>query len=121
MYIALSTYFATDSQAFTASLQWQSVPAMTVVPMSLIIVTMYASRVSKEVENMQENLQDLHNLLVCDLESCRKTLLIIRTMMETNFPSLTAGGVFELKRGLILSVFGSLFTYGLLVINIKSE
>ncbi|GFU40193.1 uncharacterized protein NPIL_166841 [Nephila pilipes] len=121
MYLALSSYFASDTKAFTATLKWQSVPAMTVVPLSLIGVAMYASNISKEVENMQGNLQDLHNTLVGDLESCRKTLFIVRTMMNTKFPRLTAGSVFELKKGLILSVFGSLFTYGLLVINIKPD
>ncbi|GFR26393.1 uncharacterized protein TNCT_574521 [Trichonephila clavata] len=120
MYIALSTYFATDAKAFTASLQWQSVPAMTLVPMCLISVAMYASKISKEIETMQENLQDLYNSSVRDLDSNRKTLRIIRAMLNTKFPCLTAGSVFELKRGLILSVFGSLFTYGLLVINIKT-
>ncbi|GFV68635.1 uncharacterized protein TNCV_2274981 [Trichonephila clavipes] len=121
MYIALSSYFATDAKAFTATLKWQSVPAMTVVPVGLISVAMYASKISKEVETMQENLQDLYNSSVVDVEPCRETLQIIRAMMNTKFPCLTAGSVFELKRGLILSVFGSLFTYGLLVINIKSD
>ncbi|GFV68634.1 uncharacterized protein TNCV_2274971 [Trichonephila clavipes] len=120
MYIALSTYFATDAKAFTASLQWQSVPAMTVVPVCLISMTMYASKVSKEIETMQGNLQDIYNSSVRDSESYRKTLRIVRAMLKTKFPRLTAGSVFELKLGLILSVFGSLFTYGLLVINIKT-
>ncbi|GFY49723.1 uncharacterized protein TNIN_153441 [Trichonephila inaurata madagascariensis] len=120
MYIALSTYFATDAKAFTASLQWQSVPAMTVVPVCLISMAVYASKISKEIETMQGNLQDIYNSSVRDLESNRKSLQIVRAMLNTKFPCLTAGSVFELKLGLILSVFGSLFTYGLLVINIKT-
>ncbi|GBN09870.1 hypothetical protein AVEN_31841-1 [Araneus ventricosus] len=112
MYISLSS--------FVLFVSWQSLSGMTLIPASLIGVNLCASRTSWQVQCIQNFLQDIRNHLAKDFERDEKSMLFLSLMKEMKFSPMTAGGVLKLKRGLILTVFGALFTYGLLIINIKN-
>ncbi|GBM78270.1 hypothetical protein AVEN_245204-1 [Araneus ventricosus] len=120
MYIALSSFVLFDSVYAPDSVKWQSVPGMTMIPASLIGVNFCAARILSKMRSIRAVLQKIHNNLARDIEMNWKSILLLKTMLKMNFPPMTAGGILELKSGLILSVFGSLLTYGLLIINIRS-
>ncbi|GBN09879.1 hypothetical protein AVEN_31848-1 [Araneus ventricosus] len=121
MYIALSSLVLFNFNNAPASIKWQCIPAVTLIPASLIGVNLCASRISSQIECIQASLQTVRNNLFAKSETHGKIVSFLGMMMETKFAPMTAGGVLELKKGLILTVFGSLFTYGLLIINIKNE
>ncbi|GIY29792.1 uncharacterized protein CEXT_780231 [Caerostris extrusa] len=79
-------------------------------------VIMSASRISYQVFRVQTTLQVMHNK-VGTAEP--KTLQIVKNMLEIKFPEMTAYGIVKLKPALIVSSFGSVLTYGLLVINVN--
>ncbi|GIY71507.1 uncharacterized protein CDAR_604871 [Caerostris darwini] len=78
-------------------------------------------KISFQIRRFRSILQIIHNGLLRNEDSTFKTLQLIRTMMNMEFPRMTAGGVLDLEPVLILSVFGSVLTYGLLVINITQH
>ncbi|GFY44410.1 uncharacterized protein TNIN_306731 [Trichonephila inaurata madagascariensis] len=51
---------------------------------------------------------------------CAKTVLLKR-ILETNVIHLSAGDVVYFKKSFLLSAFGTLFTYGLLIMNFKKD
>ncbi|GIY17691.1 uncharacterized protein CDAR_406621 [Caerostris darwini] len=79
-------------------------------------VIMSASRISYQVFRVQTTLQVMYNK-VGTAEP--KTLQIVKNMLDIKFPEMTAYGIVELKPALIVSSFGSVLTYGLLVINVN--
>ncbi|GIX68239.1 uncharacterized protein CEXT_170491 [Caerostris extrusa] len=87
----------------------------------IIAVVLCASRISFQIRRFRSILQIIHNYMLRNEDSTFKTLQLIRTMMNMEFPRMTAGGILDLEPVLILSVFGSVLTYGLLVINITQH
>ncbi|GIY57655.1 uncharacterized protein CEXT_487861 [Caerostris extrusa] len=79
-------------------------------------VIMRASRISYQVFRVQTTLQVMYNK-VGTAEP--KTLQIVKNMLDIKFPEMTAYGIVKLKPALIVSSFGSVLTYGLLVINVN--
>ncbi|GIY40010.1 uncharacterized protein CEXT_176921 [Caerostris extrusa] len=83
----------------------------------IIAVVLCASRISFQIRRFRSILQIIHNYMLRNEDSTFKTLQLIRTMMNMEFPRMTAGGILDLEPVLILSVFGSVLTYGLLIIH----
>ncbi|GIY62958.1 hypothetical protein CEXT_688151 [Caerostris extrusa] len=73
---------------------------------------MSASRISYQVFRVQTTLQVMYTK-VGTAEP--KTLQIVKNMLDIKFPEMTAYGIVELKPALIVSSFGSVLKYGLLV------
>lgn len=117
--IALARSVDLGGKEVSASVIWITIPSVTVIPVSVIILTLSASRIGSKVQVVQFTLQSIYDSWICRDKVDRQSLEMVKNMMETYFPTMSAYGIVELKRGLVLSVFGSLFTYGLLVVNIK--
>ncbi|GIY62586.1 hypothetical protein CDAR_596341 [Caerostris darwini] len=79
-------------------------------------VILCASRISYRVFRVQTTLQVMHNK-VGTAEP--KTLQIVKNMIDIKFSEMTAYGIVKLNPALIVSSFGSVLTYGLLVINVN--
>ncbi|KAF8773136.1 hypothetical protein HNY73_015820 [Argiope bruennichi] len=121
MYIALASFVLFNFNSAPISIKWQWIPAVTLIPASLIGINLCASKISSQIGSIQANLQSIRSNLFRRSKVHERTITLLGMMMETKFSTMTAGGILELRRELILSVFGSLFTYGLLIISIKSE
>ncbi|GFS31962.1 uncharacterized protein NPIL_348001 [Nephila pilipes] len=121
MYKALATYIAMDNAIIFSTLIWDCLPSMTLMPLCLAGVTLSASRISSRVSGIQASLQMDHNVLLNRNCLNSKTTKLLRAMLKTEFPKMTSGGIMELKPGLIFSVFGTLFTYGLLIRSVKKD
>lgn len=118
MYVALAFFMNSSGKMPTASVIWVTIPSLTVIPLSVIIFTLSASRIGAKIKEVQFTLQSIHNIWISRDKIDLQSLEIVKSMMGISFPTISAYGIVELKPGLILSVFGSLFTYGLLVQNI---
>lgn len=118
MYVALAFFMNSSGKMPTASVIWVTMPSLTVIPLSVIIFTLSASRIGAKVKEVQFTLQSIHDSWISRDKIDWQSLEILKSMMGTSFPTISAYGIVELKPGLILTVFGSLFTYGLLVQNI---
>lgn len=72
------------------------------------------------VQEMKIELQNIHEALMSAGKTDWELEKFVKTMVKPELQSISACGMVELKPSLILSVFGSLFTYGLLVLNLKN-
>ncbi|GIX84474.1 uncharacterized protein CDAR_607191 [Caerostris darwini] len=90
---------------------WESGFRLVLGSLIIIAIVLCASRISFQIRRFRSILQIIHNGLLRNEDSTFKTLQLIRTMMNMEFPRMTAGGVLDLEPVLILSVFGSVLTY----------
>ncbi|KAG8183348.1 hypothetical protein JTE90_013039 [Oedothorax gibbosus] len=116
MFVGLSA-FATHF--FPPATMWQCVPSLTIVPATVLALTLSASRISSKARDIRASLQSVRHVLVSKQKVEWESVALVESMLETSFPTMTACRVVELQPKLILSVFGSLFTYGFLIINMK--
>ncbi|GIY62960.1 techylectin-5A [Caerostris extrusa] len=79
-------------------------------------VILCASRISYQVFRVQNTLQLMYNKIGTTNSS---PVQILKNMLDIKFPKMTAYGVLKLTPYLIASSFGSVLTYGLLVINVN--
>ncbi|GIY17695.1 uncharacterized protein CDAR_406641 [Caerostris darwini] len=79
-------------------------------------VILCASRISYQVFRVQTALQVMYNRVGTVKSS---PLHIVKNMLDIKFPVMTACGVLKLNPSLIATSFGSVLTYGLLVINVN--
>ncbi|GBN33145.1 hypothetical protein AVEN_57001-1 [Araneus ventricosus] len=121
MYKALAIYIAVSNSIIFTALFWDCLPPVTLVPVSLVGIIWYASRISFHLSNIQASLQLSYNALLDKDYLPWKMKNLLLAMLETEFPKITSGGMLELKPVLIFSVFGSLFTYGLLIRSVNKE
>ncbi|KAG8196522.1 hypothetical protein JTE90_012336 [Oedothorax gibbosus] len=119
MYVSLARFFS--SRHVLTNTIWFNVPSLTAIPCSVVGLAMSASRVQSKQEEVRNALQNVRNNLVSKTKIGWKTLAVVDSMLKTFFPAMSAWGIVELRKELILSVFGSLFTYGLLILNIKAN
>ncbi|GFU31004.1 uncharacterized protein NPIL_244131 [Nephila pilipes] len=119
MYTALANFVIFKNQDQFYAIVWHCLAAITIVPAVLIGIILCAGRISCQARLIHTNLQQIHNTLIRKSEDNWESVLLVRSMMMTEFPVMTAANIMDLKHGVILSVFGTLFTYGLLIININ--
>lgn len=95
-------------------------PSMVLTPCSVIGLTLSASRVQSKYREIHMALQNVYYCLISQKKEKFdwNNVAVVKSILDIPVPTMTASGIVELKPGLILSVFGSLFTYGLLVLNI---
>ncbi|KAG8177518.1 hypothetical protein JTE90_026864 [Oedothorax gibbosus] len=116
MFVGLAAF---TYHIFPASALWLSAPALVIVPSTVLILTLSAARIRLRVRDIQTTLQNVRHCLVSSSQIEWESVAVVESMLGTSFPKMTACGFVELKHRLILSVFGSLFTYGLLIINMQ--
>lgn len=95
-------------------------PSMILSPCSVMGLTLSASRIQSKYREIHLALQNVHCCLISQEKEKFdwKNVAVVKSILDIPVPTMSASGIVELKPGLILSVFGSLFTYGLLVLNI---
>ncbi|KAF8777230.1 hypothetical protein HNY73_014139 [Argiope bruennichi] len=119
VYLVLVTFFKVENETFSSALYWESVSRLFIGPLSISGVVLCASSIASQVRKIRVSLQMIHSSLLYEADKNHKTLQLVTSMMNTEFPQMTAYGILELKPSLILASLGSVLTYGLLVLNIK--
>ncbi|GFQ88852.1 uncharacterized protein TNCT_251861 [Trichonephila clavata] len=121
LFVILVTFVVLDFNSFSTVHIWECIPRVILVPMIIVGVVLCGARVSSQTHRIQIGMQLIHNNLECDFETNWKTIQLVKSIMATNFPKMTAFGVFTIKPALIISILGSVLTYGLLVLSIKKN
>ncbi|GBO01387.1 hypothetical protein AVEN_267472-1 [Araneus ventricosus] len=119
VYLVLVTFFKVENESFSYALYWESIVRLIMGPLSITAVVLCGSSIASQVRKIQTCLQMIHSSLLYDADKNHKTLQLVSSMLNMEFPQMTAYGVLELKPSLILTSLGSVLTYGLLVLNIK--
>ncbi|GIY05746.1 hypothetical protein CEXT_580651 [Caerostris extrusa] len=104
----------------TTAIAWANAPTALMAPFYVIGITLCASRISSQVKNCNVCLQLLHDRLIYDTLVKGETLQLVKSMINRRFTSMSACSV-EFYANIILSIFGSLLTYGLLILNFKQS
>ncbi|GBM43986.1 hypothetical protein AVEN_187588-1 [Araneus ventricosus] len=119
IYLVLVTFFKIDNNSFSTALYWENIVRLTFGPLIVTGVIICASIIPSHLCEIKKCLQLILNSLMKNIRENNGTVQLVSSMINTEFPQMTACGVAELKPVLILTSLGSLLTYGLLVINIK--
>ncbi|GBM43993.1 hypothetical protein AVEN_187592-1 [Araneus ventricosus] len=119
MYCLLSEFVLTKTEDLTTSQIIEFILLIVVIPPTLIGIIWCASRINAQHQKIHTA---IHLLLDSYTNLCNHDANIttyLNRMKEKQFPVMSACGVLELTPKLLLGFFGSLFTYGLLFINLK--
>ncbi|GFU34085.1 uncharacterized protein NPIL_103921 [Nephila pilipes] len=121
MYISLAYCIVFQFKDRYFAILWYVISSSVLPLFSVVGVILCASKISEEIVLIRTNLQLLYNTWVNESNADNKILLLMRTMITTKFPIMTVGNIMDLKLGLIFSLFGSLFTYGLLILSVTNS
>ncbi|GFS54234.1 hypothetical protein TNIN_446031 [Trichonephila inaurata madagascariensis] len=86
-----------------------------VIILSLTLASDRIPEYMSDIKTKAEFLLDIYDGIL-NLEK----IALLKKFMKKKIIYLSAGGVVYLKRSFILSAVGALFTYGLLILNLKS-
>ncbi|GFX81020.1 uncharacterized protein TNCV_1910131 [Trichonephila clavipes] len=121
MFVVLSVCIMIEKEHWSAPLKWESVPEMSLSPISIVGMILCASRIPAQVENCNMSLQLLRDRLIRESETNWKNLLLVKAMMDKKFPHMSACSFAKFTPQLIVSIFGTFFTYGLLIVNMSVD
>lgn len=119
MYVGLFAFIIVPNKYMFKSTLMECVPSVSLAPVALISVVVSASKISKQSGRIRELLQLMYNNYIENAAIEKETKILLKAMLNTTFPTMTTYGLMELKPGLTLSIFGSLFTYALLILSVK--
>ncbi|GFT38902.1 uncharacterized protein NPIL_85951 [Nephila pilipes] len=118
MYTSFGNYIIFKFRDVHSTVVWHTFSALILTPACLIGVILCASKISGQIRLIHTNRQLLYYTLVNESKIDKKILLLVRTMLRIEFPEMTAGNITGLRRKLILSIAGALFTYGMLLVSV---
>ncbi|GFX37158.1 uncharacterized protein TNCV_199091 [Trichonephila clavipes] len=119
MFVILTTYILLDSEQWSIPLVCESIPGISTVPLTIIGIILCGSRIPSQVEHCNIYLLSLHDQLTSEPKVDRESLILVKAMLNKRFPYMSACSLAKFTPKLIVSIFGSLLTYGLLIVNIK--
>ncbi|KAG8182051.1 hypothetical protein JTE90_013981 [Oedothorax gibbosus] len=119
MYLNLANYVIGRDFAIWEFAEF--IPVTLLSPTLVVAIVLCGSRITNQVKAMQYHLQ----IILCDLNravhSDMETLKMVKIMLDIKFTTMSAGGMVQFTPGLVLTVFGSLLSFGLLMLNITSS
>ncbi|GFS34165.1 hypothetical protein TNIN_222151 [Trichonephila inaurata madagascariensis] len=80
-----------------------------------------ASKIPFRMQKIKIEVEKLYENALCHSLADDETLNVFKAILRKNSIEMTACSVISFTRGYILSLFGALFTYGLLFINIQQK
>ncbi|GBM41346.1 hypothetical protein AVEN_241498-1 [Araneus ventricosus] len=118
-YIALLSFFKIKSVSYTSALYWESVCRLILGLLILVGIVPCTYKISSHIQEIRKKLQIKLNTLHGNAEGNPKSLQFVQTMLNMKFPQMTAYGITDLNPALILAFYGSILTYGLLILNLR--
>ncbi|GFV68631.1 uncharacterized protein TNCV_2274941 [Trichonephila clavipes] len=119
--VVLILFTVLDSNSFSYVHTWECIPRLFLDPLIIVAVVLCGSRISSQIHRILTSLHLVYYALGYDMENNRETMKLVKNIIKVDFPQMTALGVLTIKPVLILSTFGSVLTYGLLVLSIKKK
>ncbi|GBM01916.1 hypothetical protein AVEN_269530-1 [Araneus ventricosus] len=118
-YIVLVSFFKMHSASYTSTMYWESAYRLILSLLILVGIVLCACKISSHIQGIGKKLQLKLNTLESNAEGNHKSLQLVQTMLNMKFPQITAYGITVLNPSLILSFYGSILTYGLLMLNLR--
>ncbi|KAF8796824.1 hypothetical protein HNY73_001161 [Argiope bruennichi] len=118
-YIVLVSFFKMKTASHASSLHWESACRLILGLLILVAIVYRGYHISSHINDIEKKLQLKLNRLQGDADGNSKSLGFVQTMISMKFPSMTAYGITNLNPALVLATYGSVLTYGLLVLNIE--
>ncbi|GBM43997.1 hypothetical protein AVEN_187596-1 [Araneus ventricosus] len=119
MYCVLSVFVLTKTEDIITAQIIEFILIIALMPPTIIGIIWCASRINVQHQKIQKTIHllldhhtNLHNHKA-------EIITYLNRMKEKQFPVMSACGVLELTPKLLFGLFGSLFTYGLLFLNLK--
>ncbi|CAL1287175.1 unnamed protein product [Larinioides sclopetarius] len=110
VFVVLVTFFKIENESLSCALYWESIVRLIQGFLINTGVVLCASKISFEVGRVKKTLQFILYSLMNDAVNNHKYIQLVKSMICTEFPSMTAYGFLELKPSLILTSFGSVLT-----------
>lgn len=119
VYVGLFALIIIPKKNLFTPILMECISSLSLGPIALISVIISASKISTQSERMWGVLQLMHSNCLENANVEKETMVLLKAMLNAVFPTMTAYHLMELKPGLILSIFGSMLTYALLVLSIE--
>ncbi|GBO28839.1 hypothetical protein AVEN_212112-1 [Araneus ventricosus] len=120
MFCSLSDFVLTEEKYFSIPKICENTLIIALVPTSLLGISFCASRIRTHYENVQITLSLLIDALLEENKRYADIILSLNNMKKKSFPVLSACGIADLSPKFMIGLFGSIFTYGLLILNLKN-
>lgn len=120
MFVCLGNYILNHG-SLSMSQIFELVPPLILNPLLLVSLVQCGSRISSQTAKTRYVLQRIRSRLVREVYGNSKSVELVEVMLNTTFPKMTAGGFVNFTPGLTLSAFGSLFSYGLLILSTRDR
>lgn len=120
MFLGLGNYM-TNRESLSVSQLCECVNSLILNPLLVVSLVQCGSKVSSQTAKTRYILQIIRSSLVRASRRDSKAVELVEVMLNTTFPNMSAGGFVNFRPGLTLSAFGSLFSYGLLILSTKDR
>ncbi|KAF8782907.1 hypothetical protein HNY73_013140 [Argiope bruennichi] len=118
LFWTMSIFFLTRKEDFDTPMITTNAVIIILVPFSIVGTVLCAFRISTEYKKVHAELLIQKDILVKHASSDPNNDRFLDVMLQKQFPQLMAAYCVELTPKLILGLWGSLFTYGMLILNI---
>ncbi|KAF8773243.1 hypothetical protein HNY73_015918 [Argiope bruennichi] len=119
LFCFLSDYMLTEDKDLSIPKICENIFIIVSVPSSLFGISFCASGIRERHEKLQSTLSLLIDTLLEDHESFAGVILSLNNMRKKPFPVLSAGDIADMSPKFMISLIGTIFTYGLLILNLK--
>ncbi|KAF8773244.1 hypothetical protein HNY73_015919 [Argiope bruennichi] len=119
LFCFLSDFMLTEEKDFSIPKICENIFIIVSAPCSLFGISFCASGIRERHEKLQATLSLLIDTLLEDHKSFAGVILSLNNMKKKAFPVLSAGGIADLSPKFMISLIGTIFTYGLLILNLK--
>ncbi|GBN34111.1 hypothetical protein AVEN_112295-1 [Araneus ventricosus] len=120
MFYTIAVFVLRNYQTIPVALICRALMILLMTPASVIAVVLYATRINAFCKKIETEIKLLNDKLIVQGYCDGDTLCYLNSMNEKQFPVMSACGVTELKPNITLRMFGSLFSYSLLILNLKN-
>ncbi|KAG8199642.1 hypothetical protein JTE90_009473 [Oedothorax gibbosus] len=119
LYITLSYFLKLTSQPIDTAVLIEVSGDALINLTNFICLTLISSRIPEELSEVKIIAGKLIHKHKFKTKQLDEVLFLLNRIEKSEIIHLTASGLVEFQRSFILSAFGALLTYGLLVFNIK--
>ncbi|GBN99017.1 hypothetical protein AVEN_69208-1 [Araneus ventricosus] len=120
MYFTLAT-FMLQREGISPANAWEMMPVMVATPLSIICVTLCCWRITTKIKNCVTSLEEIQTDKALEGKIQKETFRCLESMLSKRFPLFSACNIASLDPKLNFTVFGSLFTYGLLLLSLEKQ
>ncbi|KAG8183275.1 hypothetical protein JTE90_006469 [Oedothorax gibbosus] len=116
MFTLLAYFLTFTKDQFTGVVLGDSVVIMSTSSLSICAVVLFAARIPESMQEVKQRHQRFLENIV--LKSSQRDE-VIQLVIDREVVVMSAGGFVQFQKSFILSVFGALLTYGLLILQLN--